>query len=60
MKVGTFLSLHERGPEGKPAADTLIQCTPLLVEKAVVSPDVTLRFTMPKHISVQVREPPWL
>ena len=35
----------------------LIQCTPLLVEKAGVAPDVTLRFTACKQVSVQVREP---
>ena len=39
---------------------TLVQCTPLLVEKACVAPDVTLRFTTNKQVSVQVREPPWL
>ena len=35
--------------EGGPAVNMLTQCTPLLVEKAGVAPDVTLR-----------REPPWL
>ena len=36
----------------------LIQCTALLVEKAGVAPDVTLRFTTCKQVSVQAREPP--
>ena len=43
----------------EPVVHTLIQCTPLLVEKAGVAPDVTLGFTMCKQVSVQVREPPW-
>ena len=47
-------------PEGGPTVYTLIQCTPLLVEKAGVAPDVTLRFTACKEVSVQVGEPPWL
>ena len=37
--------------EGGPAVYTLIQCTPLLVEKAGVAPDVTLRFTAHKQVS---------
>ena len=37
---------------------TLIQCIPLLVEKTCVAPDVTLRFTTCKQVSVQAREPP--
>ena len=32
----------------------------LLVEKAGVAPDLTLRFTARKQVSVQVTEPPWL
>ena len=52
--------LHEGCPEGRPAVYTLIQCTPLLVEKAGVAPDVTFRLTAHKEVSVQVREPPWL
>ena len=47
-------------PEGRPAVYTLVQCTPLLVEKAGVAPDMTLRFTTCKQASVQAREPPWL
>ena len=31
----------------------------LLVDKAAVAPDVTLRFTVCKQVRVQVREPPW-
>ena len=52
--------LHEGYLEGGPAVYMLIQCTPLLVEKAGVAPDMTLRFTTHKQVSVQVREPPWL
>ena len=50
--------LHRGCPEGRPAVYTLIQCTPLLVEKAAVAPDVTLRLTACKQVSVQVRETP--
>ena len=39
------------------AVHILIQCTPLLVEKAGVALDVTLRFTACKQVSVQVRQP---
>ena len=35
--------LHEGCLEGMPTVYTLVQCTPLLVEKAGVAPDVTLR-----------------
>ena len=52
--------LREGCPEGGPAVYVLIQCTPLSVEEAGVAPGVTLRFTACKHVSVQVREPPWL
>ena len=58
--VNMSYHLHEGCPEGNPAVYTLIQCTPLLVEKAGVAPDVTLRLTAPKQVSVQLREPPWL
>ena len=34
--------------------------TPLLVEKAGVAPEMALRFTMQKEVSMQAREPPWL
>ena len=37
----------------------LYNVKPLLVEKAGVAPDMTLRFTAHKQLSVQVREPPW-
>ena len=50
--------VHEGCPEGGPAVYTLIQCTPLLVEKAGVAPDQTLRFTIHKQVSVHAREPP--
>ena len=45
------LALHymlEGCLEGQPAVHILIQCTPLLVEKASKAPDVTLRFTLCK------------
>ena len=51
--------LHEGCPEGGPAVYTLIKCTSLLVEKAGIAPDVTLRFTTQKQVSVQVREDFW-
>ena len=38
----------------------IIQCTPLLVEKACVAPEGTLGFTTHMQVSVQAREPPWL
>ena len=44
--------LHEGCPEGKFVVYILMQCTPLLVEKA---PDVTPRFTARKQVSMQVR-----
>ena len=34
--------------------------TPLLLEKEGVPPEVTLRITAHKHVSVQARDPPWL
>ena len=39
---------------------TLIQCTPLLVEKAGVAPVVTFRITACKQEKVQVRYPLWI
>ena len=51
--------LHEGCPEGESTVYTLIQCTPLLMEKADVAPDVARRFTMCKQVSVQARQP-WL
>ena len=38
----------------------LIQCTPLLVEKAGVAPVVTFRITARKQESMQVRYPLWI
>ena len=35
-------------------------CTPPLVKKAGVPPDVTLRFTVGKQVGIQARESPWL
>ena len=46
--------LHVGCPEGKPAENMLIQCTPLLVEKAGVAMDVTLTW---KQVTMQIREP---
>ena len=40
------------------AVYTPIQCTPLLVEKADVAPDVTLWFTACKQVCAQVRNHP--
>ena len=37
--------LHDRYLEGDLAVHMLTQCTYLLVEKASIAPDVTLRFT---------------
>ena len=36
---------------------TLIQCTPLLMEKVGVTPSVILRFTVCTQVTVQVRKP---
>ena len=41
--------LHEVCPEGGPAVYMPKQCTPLLVEKAGVAPDMTFRFTAQKQ-----------
>ena len=38
----------------------LIQCTPLLVEKAGVTPDMTFRITACKQERVQARYPLWI
>ena len=51
---------HKGCPESYPVVYTLIQCAPVLAEKADVAPDVTLRFTVQKQVSVLVREPPCL
>ena len=45
---------------GRHAVYTLIQCTPLLVEKAGVAPDVTFRITACKQERVQARYPLWI
>ena len=50
--VGNATSCH--------AVYTLIQCTPLLVEKAGVTPVVTFRITARKQERVQARYPLWL
>ena len=42
------------------AVYTLIQCTPLLVEKAGVTPVVTFRITARKQERVQARYPLWI
>ena len=44
--------------EGEPAVYMFIQCTPQLVEKAYVAPDVTLRFTVCKQVLMQVKNHP--
>ena len=42
---------------GRHAVYTLIQCTPLLVEKAGVAPDMTFGITTHKQERVQARDP---
>ena len=42
------------------AVYTLIQCTPLLVEKAGVAPDMTFGITVCKQERVQARDPLWI
>ena len=42
------------------AVYTLIQCTPLLLEKAGVAPVVTFRITAHKQERVQARYPLWI
>ena len=39
---------------------TIIQCTPLLVEKTDVTLDITLWITVHKQERVQVRDPLWI
>ena len=63
---GYVWQLQERGSKWLRchAVYTLIQCTPLLMEKAGVAPDVTLGITTRKQERVQVRDPlrlwnPW-
>ena len=45
----SLLSSREGYPGGAPAVHMFIQCTSLLVEKAGVAPDVTLRMTACKQ-----------
>ena len=51
---------HVGNMTGCHAVYTLIQCTPLLVEKAGVTPDVTFRITACKQERVQARYPLWI
>ena len=51
---------HVGNVTGHHAVYTLIQCTPLLVEKAGVAPDVTFRITACKQERVQARYPLWI
>ena len=51
---------HVGNTTGHHAIYTLIQCTPLLVEKAGVAPDVTFRITAHKQERVQARYPLWI
>ena len=51
---------HVGNVTGRHAVYTLIQCTPLLVEKAGVAPDVTFRITACKQERVQARYPLWI
>ena len=49
----------ERSPASH-AVYRFIQCTPLLVEKAGVAPDVTFGITTCKQERVQARDPLWI
>ena len=51
---------HVGNMTGRHAVYMLIQCTPLLVEKAGVAPDVTFRITACKQERVQARYPLWI
>ena len=51
------LQVHGSKWLGCHAVYTLIQCTPLLVEKAGVAPDVTIGITVYKQERVQARDP---
>ena len=51
---------HVGNMTGHHAMYMLIQCTPLLVEKAGVAPDVTFRITACKQERVQARYPLWI
>ena len=51
---------HVGNATGRHAVYTLIQCTPLLVEKAGVVPDVTFRIRARKQERVQARYPLWI
>ena len=51
---------HVGNVTGCHAVYTLIQCTPLLVEKAGITPVVTFRITVRKQERVQARYPLWL
>ena len=51
---------HVGNVTGRHTIYTLIQCTPLLVEKAGVTPDVTFRITACKQERVQARYPLWI
>ena len=51
---------HVGNVTGRHAVYTLIQCTPLLVEKAGVAPDMTFRITACKQERVQARYPLWI
>ena len=51
---------HAGNVTNRHAVYTLIQCTPLLVEKAGVTPDVTFRITACKQERVQARYPLWI
>ena len=51
---------HVGNVTGHHAVYTLIQCTPPLVEKAGVAPDMTFRITACKQERVQARYPLWI
>ena len=53
LPLSTLCCLHEGCLKVEPAVYMLMQCTPLLVEKAGVAPDLTLRFTRYKQVCRQ-------
>ena len=60
VKVSLLQTWHVGNVTGHHAVYTLIQCTPLLVEKAGVAPDMTFRITACKQERVQARYPLWI
>ena len=59
-KITTAASICMRDDQKASLLYTLIQFTLLMVEKACVTQDVTLRFTACNQVRLQDREPSWL